>query len=64
MSEYVTFGNTFEAIHSPIQEHHIDFILEEEFASNSSFLDFFIQLALVEYQKNPRCTIYIPSKLV
>jgi len=50
MSEYVTFGNTFEAIHSPIQEHHIDFILEEEFASNSSFLDFFIQLALVNQQ--------------
>ncbi len=33
------------ALHSPIQEHHIDFLLEEEFASNPSFLSFFVNAA-------------------
>jgi hypothetical protein len=31
---------------SPIQEHHIDFLLEEEFASNPSFLEFFVAAAI------------------
>jgi hypothetical protein len=34
--------------HSPIQEHHIDFLLEEEFACNPQFLAFFLKAA----QKN------------
>ena len=31
--------------HSPIQEQHIDFLLEEEFASNQAFLLFFLEEA-------------------
>jgi len=31
--------------HSPIQEHHIDFLLEEEFSCNPGFLGFFLEEA-------------------
>jgi hypothetical protein len=31
--------------HSPIEERHIDFILEEEFATSPAFLDFFVKTA-------------------
>jgi hypothetical protein len=31
--------------HSPIQEQHIDFLLEEEFACNQAFLHFFLKEA-------------------
>ena len=31
--------------HSPVQEHHIDFLLEEEFAVNPAFLSFFLDHA-------------------
>lgn len=38
--------NGIEAeVHSPIQEQHVDFLLEEEFASNPEFLKFFIRAA-------------------
>ncbi len=30
---------------SPVQEHHIDFLLEEEFACNPRFLEFFVRAA-------------------
>ncbi len=30
---------------SPVQEHHIDFLLEEEFAANPAFLTFFLEAA-------------------
>ncbi|WP_263365613.1 hypothetical protein [Edaphobacter bradus] len=39
-----TPGTTLNA-HSPIQEAHIDFLLEEEFASNPEFLTFFLSTA-------------------
>ena len=32
-------------VQSPIEERHIDFLLEEEFASNRDFLDFFVAAA-------------------
>lgn len=32
-------------LNSPVQEHHIDFLLEEEFACNPKFLSFFLSLA-------------------
>jgi len=33
------------ALHSPVQEHHIDFLLEEEFSCNPDFLGFFVDAA-------------------
>ncbi len=30
---------------SPVQEHHIDFLLEEEFAADPTFLTFFLETA-------------------
>ena len=35
---------------SPVQEHHIDFLLEEEFACNSGFLEFFVNAAKEHFQ--------------
>lgn len=35
--------------HSPVQEHHIDFLLEEEFACNSAFLGFFVSEAIEHF---------------
>jgi hypothetical protein len=54
MSDGDTFDKVLEALHSPIQEQHIDFLLEEEFASNPSFLKFFIQLALSNQRETGR----------
>lgn len=39
------FDQTPTPPNSPVQEHHIDFLLEEEFACNSDFLDFFVEAA-------------------
>ncbi len=41
----MTSDSTQLSFRSPLEERHIDFLLEEEFASNSSFLPFFIELA-------------------
>src|ERR1700693_1934212 len=38
---------------SPVQEHHIDFLLEEEFACNSVFLDFFVEAAKEHFKPLP-----------
>jgi hypothetical protein len=39
---------------SPIEERHLDFLLEEEFATNSTFLEFFIKLATESNHDSPR----------
>lgn len=36
---------TKRTIYSPIEERHIDFLLEEEFATNAEFLDYFLAVA-------------------
>jgi hypothetical protein len=38
-------GKMAPALSSPVEERHIDFLLEEEFASNPRFLKFFIECA-------------------
>ncbi len=35
---------------SPVQEHHIDFLLEEEFSCSSAFLDFFVEAAKAHFK--------------
>jgi len=40
-----TVTQTPTPANSPVQEHHIDFLLEEEFACNPGFLDFFVEAA-------------------
>lgn len=38
-------NSTFSLPNSPVQEQHIDFLLEEEFACNGRFLEFFLSAA-------------------
>ncbi len=40
-----TENSSKDEFRSPIEEHHIDFILEEEFIADPGFLDFFLQKA-------------------
>jgi hypothetical protein len=40
-------------LRSPVQEHHVDFLLEEEFACNPDFLAYFVEAASASVSKYP-----------